>query len=78
MSYSAQVIFFRKPDGTPWVKFYERGHPSLSPVIEVGKMVTVDRSTRADWGRAGLHSMAAYTVWPDGDNHLRGAIGSHH
>ncbi len=35
----AQAIFFRKPDGTPWVKFYEGGYPSLSPVTEVGKMV---------------------------------------
>ena len=35
----AQAIFFRKPDGTPWVKFYAGGFPSLSPVTEVGKML---------------------------------------
>src|SRR5580692_12821601 len=38
--YQAQAVFFRKPDGTPWVKFYERGYSSLSPVTEVVKMVT--------------------------------------
>ncbi len=37
--YQAQAIFFRKPDGTPWVKFNEAGKVSLSPVTEVGKMV---------------------------------------
>ena len=35
----AQAIFFRKPDGTPWVKYYVWGYPNLSPVTEVGKMV---------------------------------------
>src|SRR5580658_1332198 len=39
MRSQAQAIFFRKPDGTPWVKFYEWGFPSLSPVTEVGKML---------------------------------------
>jgi len=66
-----QVIFFRKPDGTPWVKFYEGGNPSLSPVTEVGKTVqwTVQRGQKAPhW--------IVYTVWPDGDNHLGGATGS--
>jgi TonB family protein len=73
----AQAIFFRKPDGTPWVKFYERGYPSLSPVTQVGKMVTwtgrqesfgPNPTTGAFW--------LQYTVWSDGDNHLSGAIGT--
>jgi TonB family protein len=69
----AQAIFFRKSDGTPWVKFYGVGQPSLSPVTEVGKMV--------QWAREepiGIRGTAwiQYTVWPDGDNHLSGAIGS--
>jgi TonB family protein len=71
MSSWAQAIFFRKPDGTPWVKFYAWGHPSLAPVTEVGKMVqwTAQRGTKVpQW----VH----YTLWPDGDNHLRGAVGS--
>jgi TonB family protein len=68
----AQAIFFRKPDGTPWVKFWERGHQSLAPVTEVGKMLT--------WtGRQEHHRdddrWLQYTVWPDGENHLSGAVG---
>lgn len=70
--FGAQAIFFRKPDGTPWVKFYERGYPSLSPVTEVGKMVTW--TGRLEW--VDKHAQwYQYTVWRDGDNHLRGAIG---
>ena len=71
----AQAIFFRKPDGTPWVKFYERGYPSLSPVTEVGKMV--QWTGRLEY-RGGPKDIVyiKYTVWPDGDNHLSGAIGS--
>ena len=49
----AQAIFFRKPDGTPWVKFYERGYPSLSPVTEVGKMVTWTGREEHVWGGQG-------------------------
>jgi TonB family protein len=70
----AQAIFFRKPDGTPWVKFYERGYPSLSPVTEVGKMVTW--TGRQEHLGGGNSQWLQYTVWPDGDNHLSGAIGS--
>jgi len=35
----ARAIFFRKPDGTPWVKSHEWGYPSLSPVTQAGRMV---------------------------------------
>jgi TonB family protein len=72
MHSSAQAIFFRKPDGTPWVKFSERGHQTLAPVTEVGKMLTwtgrQEHFKDNDW-------WLQYTVWPDGDNHLIGAIG---
>jgi TonB family protein len=75
----AQAVFFRKPDGTPWVKFYERGHASLSAVTEIGKMVTwAGRQEHNRYGAGdggGDDSWFQYTVWPDGDNHLRGAIG---
>jgi TonB family protein len=68
----AQAIFFRKPDGTPWVKFYAWGQPNLSPVTEVGKMVqwtTLEKNGHVpEW----VH----YTLWSDGDNHLSGAVGS--
>ncbi len=68
-----QAIFFRKPDGTPWVKFYERGSASVAPVTEVGKMVTWTgrQEHNINWGEYWFQ----YTVWPDGDNHLTGAIG---
>jgi TonB family protein len=72
--YQAQAIFFRKPDGTPWVKFYERGYPSLSPVTEVGKMVTW--TGRQEHIPKEGYRWFVYTVWPDGDNHLSGAIGT--
>jgi TonB family protein len=71
----AQAIFFRKPDGTPWVKFHERGHASLAPVTQIGKMVTW---TGRKEGTGGKNEILwhQYTVWSDGDNHLTGAIGS--
>jgi TonB family protein len=73
----AQAIFFRKPDGTPWVKFYERGYPSLSPVTQVGKMVTWTGRQEVFGPNAGINSYwLQYTVWSDGDNHLSGAIGT--
>jgi hypothetical protein len=75
--YSAQAIFFRKPDGTPWVKLYERGYPSLSPVTQVGKMVTwTGRQEYINVGKETAARWLQYTVWPDGDNHLSGAVGS--
>ncbi len=71
-----QAIFFRKPDGTPWVKFYERGNPVLSPVTEVGKMVTWTGPQEFFGPNPNYSFWLQYTVWPDGDNHLRGAIGT--
>jgi TonB family protein len=69
----AQAIFFRKPDGTPWVKFYAWGYPNLSPVTEVGKMVqwtSLEPYPKKD------PQYISYTLWSDGDNHLSGAAGS--
>jgi TonB family protein len=73
--YQAQAIFFRKPDGTPWVKFNEAGKVSLSPVTEVGKMVQWTGTEERPCGRDCLSFYPQYTAWPDGDNHLSGAIG---
>jgi TonB family protein len=75
-SFAAQAILFRKPDGTPWVKFSERGYPSLSPVTEVGKMVTWTGRKEQVGGGQGFEKWFQYTAWPDGDNGLRGAIGT--
>jgi hypothetical protein len=68
--YSTQAIFFRKPDGTPWVKFYEMGYPVVSPVTEVGKMVTWTGAQQRFGGAPTAFYWLQYTVWADGDNHL--------
>ena len=69
---SAEAVFFRRPDGTPWIKFYEAGFPVLSPVTEVGKMV--QWTGRAEHLRSGTSRYTQYTVWPEGDNHLSGNL----
>ena len=72
-----QAVFFRKLDGTPWVKFYERGYPALSPVTEIGKMVTWTGRQEVVGGGSSMYlRYLQYTVWSNGDNHLIGAIGS--
>lgn len=63
----AEAIFFRKPDNTPWVKFYVTGQPILSKVVEVGKLVQWAGRENAQTG-----SFTQYTVWSDGDNNLNG------
>lgn len=75
--YSAEAIFFRKPDGTPWVKFNESGYPVLAPVTQVGKMVTwTGPQVKIGGGQSSWYRWLVYTVWHDGDNHLIGAVGS--
>ena len=68
----AQAVFFRKPDGTPWVKFYEGGIPTLAPVTEVGKVV--QWTGPEEHYKSGFSRFTHYTVWPDGDNKLSGNI----
>ncbi len=70
--YWTRAIFFHKPDGTPWVKFWEKGTATLAPVTQVGKMVTWASKRH---GAKGDNWWYQFTVWPDGENHLRGAIG---
>jgi TonB family protein len=82
MRYSAEAIFFHKPDGTPWVKFKAvggnwPGTPGLSPVTEVGKMVQF--TGQLVYGlRGNPLFFPQYTLWAEDDNHLSGAIGSMH
>ena len=68
----AQAVFFRKPDGTPWVKFYEGGQSIIAPVTEAGRIV--QWTGRAEHPRTGMEFFYQYTVWPDGDNNLTGNI----
>ncbi len=74
----AKAVFFRKPDGTPWVKFDADGLPVVSPVTEVGNMLQwtghVIHVNMREGG--GVQYYLQYTVWPDGDNHLSGAVGT--
>jgi TonB family protein len=73
-SYQAKAIFFRKPDGTPWVKFDAWGLPVVSPVTEVGNMVQWTGHVEFTIYRNSEY-YPQYTVWPDGDNHLSGVMG---
>src|SRR3984957_16877384 len=70
----ATAIFFRKPDGTPWVKFEAWGMNSISPVVEVGN--TLQWTGHVDYHLTNSFPLGfQYTAWPDGDNHLGGAMG---
>ncbi len=74
--YGVEAIFFRKPDGTPWVKLFERGFPSLAPVTQIGQMVTwTGRQEPRGRPSDSTYMWLQYTLWPDGDNHLKGSIG---
>ena len=70
-----QAIFFRKPDGTPWIKFYDGGEPLLAPVNEIGKMV--QWTGKGESPRKNVNFQYQYTVWPDGDNKLSGNISAY-
>jgi TonB family protein len=69
---AAEAIFFRRPDGSPWVKFYEGGFGTLAPVVEVGKIVKW--AGRKEYLAAGVSSFTEYTVWADDNNNLNGSI----
>jgi TonB family protein len=76
-SYQAKAVFFRKPDGTPWVKFDAWGYNSISPVTEVGNMVQWTGHVENYYSKEGGRSYyLQYAAWPDGDNHLTGALGT--
>ncbi len=70
--YSAEAIFFRKSDGTPWVKFNEGGEPLIAPVTEAGRMV--QWTGRLERPRRNVQFHYQYTVWTDGENTLSGTI----
>jgi TonB family protein len=73
---SARAVFFRRPDGTPWVKFDEGGFSTLAPVEELGK--TVQWTGREERIGKGASFITRYTVWSDGDNTLNGKLGIHY
>jgi hypothetical protein len=68
--YRVQAIFYRRPDGTPWVRFSWAGKGPLDiPVIELG--VSAQWNTPA-LRRSGAFWWTHYDVWPNGDNRLSG------
>ncbi len=71
--YEAKAIFFRRPDGTPWVTFYEGGYPIIAPVTEVGKMVQWTGREEKPRPKSGSF-FYQYTLWSDGDNKLDGNL----
>ncbi len=71
----AEVVFFRKPDGTPWARFSAGAMPvSVSPVVEIGNMVQFVGPT--------IHVSASqvfwniWTLWPAGPGRMSGGEGS--
>jgi hypothetical protein len=76
--YSAQAVFVHKPDGTPWVKFDKGGLATiLAPVAEVGNMLQWTGAIEyTQQGKDVSFYFPQYTVWPDGDNHRSGGVGS--
>jgi len=71
-NYGTEATFFRKPDGTPWVQFYEAGFSVLAPVVQVGQLVQWTGPAQRLAG--GSIKYVQYTVWPDGDDKLIGSI----
>jgi TonB family protein len=73
--YRSSLVFFRQPDGTPWVQFHEGGHLSISPVVEVGKLVSW-RGPESSGPHGGGGKVHYYTAWLEGSNKLKGTISS--
>ncbi len=69
--YGSKLIFFRKPDGAPWVEFHEGGRMVISPVVEVGNVVSWTGPT-AFVNKEYL--VNHYTAWLDANNKLSGGL----
>jgi TonB family protein len=73
--YGSTLVFFRKPDGTPWVKFSEGGRLAFSQVVEVGKLVSwTGPASSMVVDAQKLQVSMHYTAWLDGDNKLNGCF----
>lgn len=71
--FQVEAIFFRRPDGTAWVRLYDSSTGySLAPIVEVGKVLR--------WTGPEEHlpngnvSFTEYTAWADGANLIIGNI----
>ncbi len=73
--YGSTLVFFRKPDGTPWVKFLEGGRMAMSPVIQVGKLVSWTGPTSSmSVDSQKMIVLMHYTAWLNADNKLNGCL----
>jgi TonB family protein len=69
-TYWVQATWYRRPDGTPWIRFYwQATGPLYIPVTELG--------VSAQWNTPpiirGKDTMRThYELWPEGDNHIGG------
>lgn len=73
--YSSQLVFFRSPDGKPWVKFNEGSRMVFSPVVQVGNLVAWSGANTSS-GKNNAESLGVhnYTAWLDQGNKLNGCI----
>ncbi len=69
--YGSKLVFFRKPDGTPWIEFHEGSRMVISPVVEVGRLVSWSGPTSYT-NRA--YVVNHYTAWLDANNKLNGGL----
>ena len=71
--FQVEAIFFRRPDGTAWVRLYDSSTGySMAPIVEVGKVL---RWTGPEEHLAtGNTSFTEYTAWAEGENLIVGNI----
>ena len=69
----AEAVFFRRPDGTAWVRLYDSSTGySIAPVVEVGKVLRW--TGPAEHLGSGNVSFTEYTAWAEGENLIVGNI----
>ncbi len=75
--YSAKAVFFRRPDGKPWVQFWEGSRMVYSPVIQVGKLVSwTGPNVFSGRNNSDISGSRDYMAWLEDDNKLNGCISS--
>lgn len=71
--YQVEAVFFRRPDGTAWVRLHDSSTgDSLAPIVEVGKVLRW--TGPAEHLGAGNVAFTEYTAWAEGENLIIGNI----
>lgn len=71
--FQVEAVFFRKPDGTAWVRLYDSSTGySIAPIVEVGKVLRW--TGPAEHIGSGNVSFTEYTAWAEGANLIIGNI----